>query len=149
VSVPKILCAIDFSAGARAALASAAELARARDAVLILLHVVEPVRCCLDGDMALAPSAIRDLTANAQTELESWMRDAKRIGVTEVATRVAVGAAWDRIVATAQEDAGIDLVVLGTHGRTGLPQGLVGSVAEKTVRHAPCTVLVVRTREEP
>jgi nucleotide-binding universal stress UspA family protein len=48
----------------------------------------------------------------------------------------------------AREDRVIDLVVMGTHGRTGIKQVLLGSVAEKVVRHAPCAVLVVRWPEK-
>ena len=144
----RILCPVDFSAGSRAALAAAAELARERNAVLVLLHVLEPVQCCIDGDMLLAPSAIQDLADAEQGELESWKLDAKRLGAKEVATKFVTGVAWDRIVAAAREDTAIDLIVMGTHGRTGLKHALLGSVAEKTVRHAPCAVMVVRARED-
>jgi nucleotide-binding universal stress UspA family protein len=48
------------------------------------------------------------------------------------------------IVAAASADAAIDLIVMGTHGRTGIARTLVGSVAERVVRHAPCAVMVVR-----
>jgi nucleotide-binding universal stress UspA family protein len=147
MGIRKVLCPIDFSASSREALATAAELARQRDAVLVLLHVIEPVRCGLDGDSLLAPSLLQDMTAIARAELEDWKLEAKRLGVKEVASRFLIGAPWDRIVATAREDDAIDLVVMGADGRTGLAQVLVGSVAEKTVRHAPCAVLVVRTRE--
>jgi nucleotide-binding universal stress UspA family protein len=54
---------------------------------------------------------------------------------------------WDEIVGIAREDRAIDLIVLGTHGRTGIRRALIGSVAERVVRHAPCTVMVVGSRE--
>jgi len=54
------------------------------------------------------------------------------------------GAAWDQIVAVARKDPDIELIVIGTHGRTGVQRALIGSVAERVVRHAPCLVMVVR-----
>jgi nucleotide-binding universal stress UspA family protein len=68
------------------------------------------------------------------------------MGVREVQARSETGAAWDRIVAIADADPAIGLIVMGTRGRTGLPRALLGSVAEKVVRHAPCSVLVARER---
>jgi universal stress protein A len=83
-----------------------------------------------------------------EVELAEWKAHAKELGANEVATRVLTGAPWDQIVAAARDDSAIDLIVMGTHGRTGLKHALLGSVAEKTVRHAPCPVLVVRSRTE-
>ena len=59
----------------------------------------------------------------------------------------ATGTPWNETVAIAKRDPSIDLIVMGTHGRTGLKHALLGSVAEKVVRHAPCPVLVARDRD--
>lgn len=148
MAIRKILCPIDFSWGSRLALATAADLARERDAVLVLLHVLEPLRWSLDGDMLLPPSVLEEAAAAEQAQLESWKHDARRLGVNEVATRFLTGVAWDCIVTIARDDPAIDLIVMGSHGRTGIKHALLGSVAEKTVRHAPCAVMVVRSRDE-
>lgn len=81
--------------------------------------------------------------------LEQWADQARRAGAPEVSSRFVEGVAWDRIVDAAKRDSSIDLIVMGTHGRTGLKAALIGSVAEKVVRHPPCRVLVTRERDEP
>jgi nucleotide-binding universal stress UspA family protein len=141
----KILCPIDFSACSREALRTATELARDGSASLILAHVWEPPRWT-SGEVMIAPEVIQSTTDADQAELEAWKTTAKQLGAREVGTRFLSGVAWDAIVALLKADPAIDLVVMGTHGRTGLQHVLLGSVAEKVVRHAPCAVLVVRDR---
>jgi nucleotide-binding universal stress UspA family protein len=81
-------------------------------------------------------------------QLAKSKTEAQQLGVKEVATRLLTGVPWDEIVSAARSDSAVDLIVIGTHGRTGLAHVLLGSVAEKVVRHAPCPVLVVRGREK-
>jgi len=140
----KILCAVDFSDNAREALRVAAELARASSALLVVVHVADPLPWSLRDDVQLAPSMIQELVDAEQAELARWQQLAKTFGAREVASRYLTGTPWDQIATLAQNDRTIDLVVMGTHGRTGLAHALLGSVAEKVVRHAPCPVLVVR-----
>jgi nucleotide-binding universal stress UspA family protein len=142
----KIMCPIDFSACSREALRVAAELAQDGSAELVLVHVREP-SIWSTSEAPIAPEVIRDTSDAEQAELESWKATAKQLGAREVAVRFLIGVAWDAIVALAKDDPAIDLVVMGTHGRTGIKRVLLGSVAEKVVRHAPCPVLVVRERE--
>lgn len=59
----------------------------------------------------------------------------------KIAIKFLEGAPWDQIISTAREDPAIDLIVMGTHGRTGVKRALIGSVAERVVRHAPCAVM--------
>lgn len=143
----KILCPVDFSDGAREALRVAAELARASSASLVVVHVADPLPWSMRDDFQLAPSMIQDLVDSEQAELARWQQLAKEFGAREVASRYLTGTPWDQIATLAKKDPTIDLVVMGTHGRTGLAHALLGSVAEKVVRHAPCPVLVVRPRE--
>ena len=149
MSFRKILCPIDFSPGSRGALELAASLARDGNASLVLAHVWEPATWLTAGELPLAPNVVQDMVDAEEAELGKWLREAKQLGVKEIAGKFLTGAAWDQIVRTAQHDETIDLIVMGTHGRTGLRHVLLGSVAEKVVRHAPCAVLVVRQREEP
>jgi universal stress protein A len=140
----RILCAVDFSDGARAALRLAAELARTRNAELVLLHVEEPPLWQREPAVHLPGDVRAEQRAQARSELESWRRVALELGVPAVTTTLASGVAWDRIVALANDDAAIELVIVGTHGRSGIARALIGSVAERVVRHAPCSVLVAR-----
>jgi nucleotide-binding universal stress UspA family protein len=63
-----------------------------------------------------------------------------------VSTTILTGTPWHEVVELLRKDESFDLVMVGTHGHTGLKHVLLGSVAERIVRHAPCPVLVVRTR---
>lgn len=94
------------------------------------------------------PGALQDTIDAEEAELEAWSAEARRIGAKKIAVRFVTGIAWDEIGAITRSDPAIDLVVMGTHGRTGLRHVVLGSVAEKVVRHAACPVLVVRARAE-
>jgi universal stress protein A len=142
-----ILCPIDFSPGAREALRVACELARGHKALLVLAHVYNPAQWAVGSEFQFAPSAIQQAVDAEEAELAIWKVHAKELGAPEVGTLFLTGSPWDRITRAAQDDPTIDLIVMGTHGRTGLKHVLLGSVAERTVRHAPCAVLVVRPRE--
>jgi nucleotide-binding universal stress UspA family protein len=140
VGFRRILVPHDFSEAADAALDVAADLAVTQHARLTVLHVVEPF--------------------HPPPEVVAWLRQAEQIGpqlkrleeaVTArmgrrrvpVGCRVVVGYPVDAILEAA-EDA--DLIVMATQGRTGLPHLLIGSVAERIVRHSPKPVLTVRAR---
>lgn len=142
----KIVCPVDFSACSREALRIASELARDWSAALVVAHVWEPPRWST-GEVMIAPEVIQNMVDAEEAELESWKAMAKQLGAREVGTRFLSGVAWDAVLALLKDDPAVDLVVMGTHGRTGLKHVLLGSVAEKVVRHAPCPVLVVRERE--
>jgi nucleotide-binding universal stress UspA family protein len=137
-----IVCATDFSACSRAALRTAAELARRFGATLTLAHVVElPLLANPEaGPIASLRASACELVEDGLAE---WKLAAEDIAGRPVATVMLEGTPWDRITRLAA-DGHTDLVVVGTHGRTGIQHALVGSVAERIVRHAPCPVLVVR-----
>ena len=145
MKLEKILCPVDFSDGSRNAMTLAAGLAKDSAATLVIVYVWEMTTWAV-SELTQAPAALQELIDQTETELARWKRDAQSMGVGEVQARSETGAAWDRIVALADADPAISLIVMGTHGRTGLPRALLGSVAEKVVRHAPCSVLVARER---
>jgi universal stress protein A len=122
--VRNILFATDFSRASRPAGESAAAFARHFGARLHILHVVPPVT-----DPTPAPPALRAVAA----ELERGLA---------VVTAMASGRVARRIVDYAQRNA-VDLIVIGTHGRTGVSHALLGSVAEAVMRRARCRVLTV------
>lgn len=143
----KILCPVDFSSGSREALVTSVELARESNAQLVIVYVSETSSWQAMTGFQVVPEVIQQVADFEQKELATWNARAKELGAKEVSARLLAGAPWDQIVTAARNDRAIDLIVMGTHGRTGLKHVLLGSVAEKVVRHAPCPVLVVRSRE--
>ena len=140
----KICCPIDFSDTSRVALEEAAELARRYEAEIALLHVFEPPAAT--SDLMVTPPEMFEQTAkDLERKLELWRAEAERRGAKAVRALVVTGAAATEVVRFAREG-GYDLVVMGTHGRRGLRHLVLGSVAERVVREAPCAVLVVRPR---
>jgi len=139
-----ILCPVDFSTSARHALAVATELATTSHAALTIAHIWQPPMPLYGTpDAALSGELIQAMVDDAERSLADWEASARAAGVTSLQAKMLTGVPWDDIVKLALSSRA-DLVVMGTHGRTGLTHVLIGSVAEKVVRHAPCAVLVVR-----
>ncbi|MCE9572972.1 MAG: universal stress protein [Deltaproteobacteria bacterium] len=146
--IHKILVATDFSEHADHAIAHAAEVSAKFAAPLLVLHVASsPVVPVPDGFVIVPPSALADLQIAVTEGLERAVARAHNAGAVEVTSAHAEGAAWEQIVETAREQ-GCDLIVVGTHGRSGLSRVLLGSTAERVVRKAGCAVLVVGPRAE-
>ena len=141
----RICCPIDFSDASRAAMEVAADLARRTGAELVLLHAYPiPGYTFPDGSVVASPKMMQDLADQAERHLGEWRADAEKlVGAPRVTMDKAIGEPAAEIVSYAEEK-GIDLLVLGTHGRTGLEHALMGSVAERVVRRARCPVLTVR-----
>jgi nucleotide-binding universal stress UspA family protein len=152
VTISKILVGTDFSDDATLALGHAEELARKFSAEIILLHVDQALTPAMIGpepgtgfDPGMFEASDRiaeERRLIAQRELDRTVNRLRDSGL-KARCILRVGAAFVEIVATAQSE-GADLVVLGTHGRTGLAHILIGSVAERVVRKCPCAVLTVR-----
>jgi len=148
----KILVATDFSEDADLALSQAEELARKFGSEIILLHVdqaltpviisPEPGTSFDPGMFEAADRLAEERRLIAQRELDRTVNRLRESGL-KARSILRVGAAFVEIIATAQAEA-VDLVVMGTHGRTGLSHVLIGSVAERVVRKCPCAVLTVR-----
>ena len=137
-----ILCAVDFSAPARAALDAAADLAAERNANLTIVHAFSVGELAVPGMAAEAGLAVEARDA-ADEALRGWAAEAEARAGRAVTARVVEGPPSDAILAAAREAAS-DLVVTGTHGRTGIARAVLGSVAENVVRRAEQPVLVVR-----
>ena len=135
-----LLCPVDFSDGARLALDRAAELAAPGGRGIELLHVVEVPNAYSWHASLAAPVGVEDRARGSLAEWADQLRAKTRV---EVTTRVQLGSPATAIV-NALSERPFDLVVMGSHGRTGVRRLLLGSVAERTVRHAPCSVLVAR-----
>jgi nucleotide-binding universal stress UspA family protein len=142
----KILCPTDFSDPSFEALDAASELAEHFSCELIVVHVVPPVPVMATGHMSPATFNVHqyqeEMERSSKKELEDTI--AKRVpkGIS-ARGMVLVGNSGDQIVDTA-EDENADLIVIATHGQTGLKRVVFGSVAEKVVRLATRPVLSIR-----
>ena len=142
----KILCPIDFSEPSRFALRQAAQFALESNAELVLVHVWESPMHPEYSEGILHNELLAPLLAEQQAALAGARRDVEVLGVTRVTTKLLYGVPWDAIARETREP-GYDVVVIGTHGRSGIKHVLLGSVAERVARHAGCPVLLVRAKE--
>jgi len=144
----RILCPVDFSPTSFAALRRAARLAGSLGASLTLLHVYHtPGYALPEGVILPNVNELDRLFSWIDEQLAAWRREARALGADAVVTETAQGAPWQTIVDRAAAGR-YDLVVMGTHGHTGLKHVLLGSVTERVVRHASCPVLTVRAPDE-
>lgn len=137
----KILVAVDFSDGADRALAEAVSIAKAFGAAIEIVHVLELATM----DSPLGPTFYSfdrgGYLGYANRALEERAKRSRSAGII-CKTHTLDGRPASEIVRRAIES-GTDLIVIGTHGRTGLAHAMMGSVAERVVRHAGCPVLTV------
>ena len=139
----KICCAVDLSEPSWLATELAAELAKESHSQLSLVHVHAPPPPAASDVLVSSRAVLEDEEREAVERLEEWRRDAERHAHVPVRAVVRVGDPATEIVEYADEE-GCDLVVVGTHGRGGIPRLVLGSVAERVVRHAHVPVLVAR-----
>jgi nucleotide-binding universal stress UspA family protein len=149
VTLKRILVATDFGEAAEVAFAYGRELARAFGATLDVLHVADNVLArgfAVEGYVAAYPELQRDVEEAAARQLDALLCDEDRtvLGATAVIRTSTAPAVT--IVEYARE-AKVDLIIMGTHGRGAVAHLLMGSVAERVVRTAPCPVLTVRHPE--
>jgi nucleotide-binding universal stress UspA family protein len=139
----KVLCPIDFSENARAAMRVAVDVCRQHDADLVLFHSYElPGYTLPEGSVVTSPKMLQDLADRAEEHLLEWQRAAQDLGAPRVAIAKGIGEPAAEIVELGRDGA-FDLIVVGTHGRTGIRHALLGSIAERVVRRAGCPVLTV------
>ncbi len=138
MTLQRILFPTDFSEPSQACLVTAASLAQADDAELFLLHVEQPQSAVTGGGIAPYPMPV-PTTKEAEAKLNA-MEVRQGIRCSKYLVR---GSASTEIAKFAKEH-DIDMIVMGTHGRTGLSRVLMGSVAEAVVRKAPCPVLTLK-----
>ncbi len=141
MSTQRILVAVDFSPPCRVALREADALAMARGGSLTLLSV-QPVASIAVMDFVYAPSPdqVGRLVEAAAAQLTAWSRELSTPAA-RVHTEVVLGDPAGEIVKKSGE---FDLIVMATHGHTGFARLVLGSVTERVVRLAKCSVLVVR-----
>lgn len=141
-TLTKILVPIDFSDPATGALHQAKMMAESFDAEIVLLYVIEPV--AYPAELGVVVNLEDDMEERALTELNK-LKTEHLSNIRSVVTKVSHGSADREIVGTAEE-LNADMIILGTHGYSGLTHLLLGSTAERVVRTAKCPVLTVRSK---
>jgi nucleotide-binding universal stress UspA family protein len=140
--IRRMLCPVDFSEASENALDFAVDLASKFGAEIHLVHVYQlPVYALPDGAVMAGP----EFTTRVTTELEKGLSAlARRREGAKMATHLVEGIPYREVVRMADE-IGADMIVMGTHGRTGIRHLLLGSVAERVVRSAKIPVITVPT----
>jgi nucleotide-binding universal stress UspA family protein len=138
MNVDRILFPTDFSHTGDAALAMATALARDTGATLIIVHVEEPPIAYGGGEMYYG------MPEPALEEIERMLREVKPQDPEVKFEHRLISGDPSTAICRLAEEINADLIVMGTHGRTGLSRLLMGSVAEAVVRRAPCPVLTYK-----
>ena len=152
MSTNEILVPIDFSDCSQQVVDEAAAIARSRGSTLVLMHIPEAPNG-LSGSALISPDGSKSQTVasylrqSAETRLAAFVQRAEAKG-TAARALVRSGEIAETIVGVA-EDLAVGMIVMGTHGRTGIARVLLGSVAEAVTRHASCPVTTVRTEYKP
>jgi len=144
MQIKTVLFPTDFSQGARAAMDHAISLAKDYRSKLILLYVIQDISIAewyIPSSLSAA-DLMEDMQKSAWNEMDRWGMEVLQT-VKDVEKLVVRGVPFVEIIKTAKERHA-DLIVIGTHGRTGIDHMLFGSTAEKVVRKAACPVLTVR-----
>ena len=145
--VRRILHPTDFSRASSAAFARAVQMAKADRAQLLIVHVLAPP-LPIAGEGYISPSVYEDLEASsqkyAQKRMSALLAKARKAGA-RATTLLLEGVAHEQIIRAAKSKKA-DLIVMGTHGHTGIVKFFVGSIASRVVAGAPCPVLTVRGR---
>jgi nucleotide-binding universal stress UspA family protein len=141
----KIVCPVDFSEFTDDIVKYAANVAKKYDAELHLFHVIPNLNYFTPYESFLTPENLILVEKNIEKEVE---KDFEKIikGIdTPVKKVIKTGVTFVEIIDYIKEE-NIDLVVMGTHGRSGIEHILIGSVAEKILRKSPCPVLIIRPK---
>jgi nucleotide-binding universal stress UspA family protein len=147
VEIKKILYPTDFSDPSAYALTYAIEMAKKYDAELELLHVMldETQMVSFYLPQVTVKSLANDMEEGAKAKLEEFVQNTSGLSDIKYSCTMIKGIADEEIIKRAEEN-DVDLIVIGTHGRTGFEHVLFGSTAEKVVRRSPCPVLSVRSK---
>lgn len=143
MQIKKILVPHDFSSHSKKALDWALELAEKWQAEVELLHVIHILPPVVDVPNDMYADVERDQLAAAQKDLEAIHLEKTNGSQVTINIHVQRGVPFQAICEHAEAQQ-VDLIVMGSHGRTGLSHVFIGSVAERVIRHAPCPVLITK-----
>jgi nucleotide-binding universal stress UspA family protein len=142
MQIKRILVPTDFSRPSLKAVDYAIDLARQHQAEVVFVHVIEPMSYAVPRYLPEPTALLEEQRKEAQDALERLVERVAK-GYPRCRSEVHLGVVYERIAELART-LKADLIVIATHGRTGLAHLLIGSVAERVVRMAPCPVLTVR-----
>jgi nucleotide-binding universal stress UspA family protein len=147
MKVERILFPTDFSEGSSHALPYAVDLAKHYNAKLYILHIIYDIAKATQSHVPhiSTDELYKDLNAWAMKEMDNCCIEETR-GLPNIEKKVLKGIPYDEILTFAENEK-IDIIVIGTYGRTGLERFIFGSTAERVVRRAPCAVMTVRVPE--
>ncbi len=147
MEIKSILFPTDFSEGSLYALPYAVDMAKTHSAKLYMIHILYDIASAsgLSVPHTSLDQMYKELEASAKKELQNfgWQ---KREELKDVEFTVVRGLPYDEILKFAKEKS-VDLIVIGTHGKTGIDRVIFGSTAQRVVRHAQCPVLTVKIRK--
>ncbi|MGD1975442.1 MAG: universal stress protein [Desulfobacterales bacterium] len=149
IEIKRILCPTDFSENSKHAMKYALTLAALSQAELELFHVVEPITYPQSTELFEPVLDEVELTMKMGAAFQKQLEDqvaALKEEYPKTEGKIVTGNTFLEIIQVARDEK-VDMIVMGTHGRTGLAHVLIGSVAEKVVREAPCPVLTVKHPE--
>jgi universal stress protein A len=143
IEIGSILAPVDFSKESLLAAKFAASLAHEYKSKLYILHVREPIPGYIQAEMGDYESFQQRTLATEEEELSKVIPEniKETLAVEEIAV---TGQPVHHVIVDKAKELGVDIIVIATHGRTGLAHVFLGSVAEHVVRHAPCPVFVIR-----
>lgn len=144
IQLKHILVPTDFSETSGKALKYAQRFAEQFGAKVTLLHVIQPL--IYPADFGYPPTVLDTADETIRQRVQERLNLLASTAGVPVEVHVREGQPYNEIAAAAREFE-VDLIIIPTHGRTGLKHVLLGSTAERVVRHAPCPVLTVRERE--
>jgi len=141
----KILCPVDFSEFTGEIIQYAHDIAKKYGAELHVLHVIPNLTYYTPYESFLTPENLIAVEKGIQDEVERDFTKALKHVDVKVAKVVRTGVAFVEIIDYAKSES-IDLIVMGTHGRSAIEHILIGNVAEKVVRKSPCPVMTIRPK---
>lgn len=149
VQIKKILVPTDFSVNSKPAIHYACYLAKPFNATIEVVHILETPyqiksETILIGTGDKNQTILEYVQEQAQLEMDHFIGTLRQDLPIDIHTRIETGSSYEQILRIAEEEK-IDLIVMGTHGRSGISHALLGSVAEKIVRKAPCAVLTIKS----
>jgi universal stress protein A len=145
ISIQGVLVPVDFSKESVLAAKFAASMAREYKTKLYVLHVIEPLPSYIYNYLP------DDVAKNTRQQVKEDLAAVIPAGVKkdlQVVEMVEGGAPARHLIVEKAKELGVDVIVIATHGRTGLSHVLLGSVAEHVIRHAPCPVFVIRNPKD-
>ena len=141
----KILCPVDFSEFTDEILEYTLDITKKYNAELHLIHIIPNLNYFTPYESFFTPENLIVVEKNMEAEVnKDFDAIMKKIGIPAKKV-IRTGAAFVEIINYARSES-MDLIIIGTHGRTGLEHILIGSVAERVIRKAPCPVLTVRPK---